>query len=158
MASEKRPPQQRRRRPPTVINLEATEVDPAASAARAAPIEPQAAEPPVAESAQPSASKPQTASKTEDVFIPPPAERPSPAAGGRGPSEPPPSDPPTGPVRRPIAWLPNSLSAALIGNGVAAVVGGLLVFALIWLTGALSRPRDAAVDLSPRLAAIERQL
>jgi len=47
---------------------------------------------------------------------------------------------------------------APVSSGIAAVAGGLLVFVLIWLTGALSRPREAGVDLSPRLAAIERQL
>src|SRR5262249_31559926 len=67
-------------------------------------------------------------------------------------------DPPRPAARRPIAWLPDELSSALLSNAVAAFVGGLLVFALIWLTGALSGPRVAAVDLSPRLAAIERQL
>ena len=50
------------------------------------------------------------------------------------------------------------MSSAPVGSGIAAVAGGLLVFVLIWLTGALSRPREAGVDLSPRLAAIERQL
>jgi hypothetical protein len=148
MANEKRPPQQRRRRPPTVIDVQATEVVSGASEPRAAP----AAEPPAAEPAQPAVSKP------EDVFMPPPPERPSTAAGGRGPSEPPPSDPPRGATRRPIAWLPDELSTALVGNAVAAVVGGLLVFGLVWWTGALSGPRQTAVDLSPRLAAIERQL
>jgi hypothetical protein len=101
---------------------------------------------------------PQAASKPDDVFLPPPPERPSSAAGGRGASKPPPSDPPRNAARRPTAWLPEELNTALIGNAVAAVVGGLLVFGLIWWTGALSGPRQAAVDLSPRLAAIERQL
>ena len=152
MASDKRPPQQRRRRPPTVINLEATEVG-------SGPVAPEprveaAAEPPAAERLQPEPS-----SKPEDVFIPPPPERPSAAAQERGRSEPPRSDPPhAGAARRPIAWLPDGLSSAPVSSGIAAVAGGLLVFVLIWLTGALSRPREAAVDLSPRLAAIERQL
>ena len=151
MASDKRPPQQRRRRPPTVINLEATEVG-------SGPVAPEprveaAAEPPAAEPVQPEPSP-----KPDDVFIPPPPERPSAAAQERGRSEPPRSDlPHAGAARRPIAWLPDGLSSA-VRSGIAAVAGGLLVFVLIWLTGALSRPREAAVDLSPRLAAIERQL
>jgi hypothetical protein len=154
MASEKRPPQQRRRRPPAVINLEATEVDPAAAEQRAAP----AAEPPGAAPAQPAPPKSE-APKSEDVFIPPPPERPASAPRGEGPSQPPPSDPPRGgPARRPIAWLPDGLSSATVGHAVSAIVGGLLVFALIWLTGALSGPREAAVDLRPRLTTIERQL
>jgi hypothetical protein len=152
MASDKRPPQQRRRRPPTVLNLEATEV--AASEPRVTP----AAEQPAAASAQPEPPKTEP-SKPEDVFIPPPPERPASAAHGRDPLQPPPSDPPRGgAARRPIAWLPDELSSAHVGGAVAGVVGGLLVFALIFLTGALSGPRQAAVDLSPRLAAIERQL
>src|SRR5262245_44661842 len=148
MADEKRPPQQRRRRPPTVINLEATEVDPAAPEARATP----ATESSAAEPTQPAAPKPEqsAASKSEDAFIPPPPERPSSTARGQGPSDPPRS----AASRRPIAWLPEELSSALVSNAVAGFVGGLLVFALIWLTGALPGPRVAAVDLSPRLTAI----
>jgi hypothetical protein len=38
------------------------------------------------------------------------------------------------------------------------VIGGLLVFLLLWLFGALSGGRDASADLSPRLVAIEKQL
>jgi hypothetical protein len=152
MASEKRPPQQRRRRPPTVINLEATEVGSGAVAPESS-VE-AAAEPPAAERLQPEPSP-----KPEDVFIPPPPERPSAAAQERGRPEPPRSDPPhAGAARRPIAWLRDGLSSAPVGSGIAAVAGGLLVFVLIWLTGAFSRPREVAVDLSPRLAAIERQL
>jgi hypothetical protein len=41
---------------------------------------------------------------------------------------------------------------------LAGVIGGLLVFLLLWLFGALSGGRDASADLSPRLAAIEKQL
>ena len=42
--------------------------------------------------------------------------------------------------------------------GIAGVAGALLVALLLWLFGALSGGHDASADLSPRLAAIEKQL
>jgi hypothetical protein len=42
--------------------------------------------------------------------------------------------------------------------GIAGVAGALIVALLFWLFGALSGGRDTSPDLSPRLAAIEKQL
>jgi hypothetical protein len=45
-----------------------------------------------------------------------------------------------------------------IGAGLAGAAGGLLVVLLLWLGGAFSGGRDTSPDLSPQLAAIEKQL
>ena len=42
--------------------------------------------------------------------------------------------------------------------GIAGVAGALMMALLFWLFGALSSGHDASADLSPRLAAIEKQL
>ena len=54
--------------------------------------------------------------------------------------------------------MPEALPWAQASAGFAGVIGGLLVFLLLWLFGALSGGRDAPADLSSRLAAIEKQL
>jgi hypothetical protein len=81
----------------------------------------------------------------------PPRSEPPPA----GP--PPPEEPPPG-RRPPFAFMPEALPWAQASAGFAGVIGGLLVFLLLWLFGALSGGRDASADLSPRLATIEKQL
>jgi len=156
MANEKAPPpgSQRRRRPPTVINLEATEVEagPAAAATRTdAPAEQQPAPAPPAGDA---------------AFIPPTPEHPAQVAAEPPPSQPPPPEPPgvppsggePSPGPRVFAWLPEELSWSQAGAGIAGAAGALLAFLLLWLVGAFSSGRDPSVDLNPRLAAIEKQL
>jgi hypothetical protein len=130
MADENRPDPQntRRRRPPTVIDLPATEV-PSESAA------PEAAVSPPSDPPQPASSEP-----------PPPPEPP------RAEPEPPPGR------RPPFAFVPEQLSWSHTGAAVAGVAGGLLVVLLLWLGGVFSGGREPVVDLSPRLAAIEKQL
>jgi len=130
MADENRPDPQntRRRRPPTVIDLPATEV-PSESAA------PEASVSPPSDPPQPASSEP-----------PPPPEPP------RAEPEPPPGR------RPPFAFVPEQLSWSHTGAAVAGVAGGLLVVLLLWLGGVFSGGREPVVDLSPRLAAIEKQL
>ncbi|MEY2457750.1 MAG: hypothetical protein QOK06_2887 [Acidimicrobiaceae bacterium] len=119
----------RRRRPPTVIDLPATEV-PSASAA------PEASVSPPSEPAQPASSE-----------TPPP------------PPEPPRTEPEPPPGRRPpFAFLPEQLSWSHAGAAIAGLAGGLIVVLLLWLGGVFSSGREPVVDLSPRLAAIEKQL
>jgi hypothetical protein len=131
MADENRPDPQnmRRRRPPTVIDLPATEV-PSASAA------PEASVSPPSEPAQPVSSE-----------TPPP------------PPGPPRTEPEPPPGRRPpFAFLPEQLSWSHAGAAIAGLAGGLIVVLLLWLGGVFSSGREPVVDLSPRLAAIEKQL
>jgi hypothetical protein len=150
MADEKGPPpgSQRRRRPPTVINLEATEVE-----------------------AGPAAAAPRTdAPAVDEALSSPPPEHPARVAAEPPsrppPRKPPPPEPPGGPASgatpssgpRMFAWLPEELSWAQASAGIAAAAGGALVFVLLWLVGAFSGGRDASVDMNPRLAAIEKQL
>jgi hypothetical protein len=139
MADENRPPDPqntRRRRPPTVIDLPATEV-PSESAT------PEASVSPPAEPQQP--ATPQQAS-VEPPTPPPPPEPP------RAGPEPPPAS------RPPFAFLPEQLSWPHAGAAIGGVAGGLLVVLLLWLGGIFSGGREPPVDLSPRLAAIEKQL
>jgi hypothetical protein len=72
-------------------------------------------------------------------------------------SEPPqpPDEPPTG-RRAPFAFMPEPASWPVAG--IAGVAGALMMALLFWLFGALSGGHDGSVDLSPRLAAIEKQL
>jgi hypothetical protein len=84
------------------------------------------------------------------------------------PSDPPPeapesSDPPSKPEPSPghrsaFTWLPEPPSRTHLGAGLAGIVGGLLVALVFWLGGALSRSPGPTIDLSPRLASIEKQL
>lgn len=175
MASTKRPPSDppggRRRRPPTVINLEATEVSPSSTESPPKAENPKTENPetenpgtddpaPQQQAAEASAP-PQT--KSEDVppeqvaFESPPAE---PAVESKPPEPPQPAaeqaSPPSNPPRQ--SWLP--VMAGLSGLG-----GGLVLFVLLWVSGALSTGQQAsssqqasAPDLSPRLGAIEQQL
>jgi hypothetical protein len=134
MADENRPPDppqnMRRRRPPTVIDLPATEV-PSEFA------EPEASVSPPSEPAQPTSS---------DTPPPPPPE---PAS----------AEPEPQPGRRsPLAFLPGQLSWSHAGAAIAGVAGGLIVVLLLWLGGVFSGGREPVVDLSPRLAAIEKQM
>lgn len=150
MASEQGPPpgSQRRRRPPTVINLEATEVE-----------------------AGPATAAPHTDAPAADEALasPPPehpvravAEPPSQPSSRRPPPPEPPGGPSSGakpsPGRRVFAWLPEELSWAQASAAIAGAAGGLLVFLLLWSVGAFSGGRDSSVDMSPRLASIEKQL
>jgi hypothetical protein len=57
-----------------------------------------------------------------------------------------------------FAWLPEELTWAQASAGIAGAAGGLLVFLLLWLVGAFSGTHEPAIDVSPRLAAIEKQL
>jgi hypothetical protein len=54
--------------------------------------------------------------------------------------------------------LPEQLSWPHAGAAIGGVAGGLLVVLLLWLGGIFSGGREPPVDLSPRLAAIEKQL
>jgi hypothetical protein len=131
MADENRPDPQnmRRRRPPTVIDLPATEV-PSESAA------PEASVSPPSDLAQPTSSE-----------TPPP------------PPEPPRAEPEPPPGRHPsFAFLPEQLSWPHAGAAIAGLAGGLIVVLLLWFGGIFSGGREPAVDLSPRLAALEKQL
>ena len=75
------------------------------------------------------------------------------------PPEPPHAEPEPPPGHRPaFTWLPDPPSRVHLGAGLAGIVGGLLVALVFWLGGALSRGQGPAIDLSPRLAAIEKQL
>jgi len=132
MADEKPPgsPGTKRRRPPTVIDLPATEV----------PSEPTMAAP-EAETAASPPSDPE-----------PMRSEPSPAE----PSPPPPPEEPPPEPRPPFSFMPAPSSWPVAG--AAGIAGALVVALLFWLLGAWSGGRDAAADLSPRLAAIEKQL
>lgn len=68
---------------------------------------------------------------------------------------PPPQEPPPG-RRLLFAYMPEPASWPVAG--IAGVAGALMMALLFWLFGALSGGHDAASDLSPRLAAIEKQL
>jgi hypothetical protein len=134
--------------------LEATEVEAA-----------QAASEPRAEATEARAvdAPPDAADASPPVQPDPPPPKPP-----RDPPLDPPPDPPADtspepspdarPTRRVFAWLPEELSWAQAGAGVAGATGALLVFLLLWLVGAFSGGHDALVDFAPRLAAIERQL
>jgi len=132
MADENRPDPQnrRRRRPPTVIDLPVTEV-PSDSAA------PEASVSPPSDLAQPTSS---------ETPPPPPPESP------RAEPEPPPGRHPS------FAFLPERLSWPHAGAAIAGLAGGLIVVVLLWFGGIFSTGREPVVDLSPRLAALEKQL
>src|SRR5882724_8504771 len=172
MANEKRPPGSpgtKRRRPPTVIDLPATEVptEPAmpesqAGTSASPPADPV---PPEAAASAPSDAPPFNPTS----FDPNPTVLPSAdAATGQPPSDPepmrseppraeppPPEKPPSG-RRLPFAFMPEPASWPVAG--IACVAGALMMALLFWLFGALSGGHDASADLSPRLAAIEKQL
>ena len=120
----------RRRRPPTVIDLPVTEV-PSDSAA------PEASVSPPSDLAQPTSS---------ETPPPPPPESP------RAEPEPPPGRHPS------FAFLPEQLSWPHAGAAIAGLAGGLIVVVLLWFGGIFSTGREPVVDLSPRLAALEKQL
>jgi len=120
----------RRRRPPTVIDLPVTEV-PSDSAA------PEASVSPPSDLAQPTSS---------ETPPPPPPESP------RAEPEPPPGRHPS------FAFLPERLSWPHAGAAIAGLAGGLIVVLLLWFGGIFSTGREPVVDLSPRLAALEKQL
>jgi hypothetical protein len=130
MAEENRPPgsQGPRRRPPPVIDLEAKEV----------PSE----TPPKAETAAGDQPADQAAPETPASEPPPPEPEPQPAAERRPP----------------FAFEPARPSWRHAGTVAAAAGGGLLVALLFWLGGAFSGGHEAAPDLNPRLASIEKQL
>jgi hypothetical protein len=97
-----------------------------------------------------------------------PSESAAPEASVSAPSEPaqpassetpppPPPEPPPG-RRPPFAFLPEQLSWSHAGAAIAGLAGGLIVVLLLWLGGIFSSGREPVVDLSPRLAAIEKQL
>jgi len=119
----------RRRRPPTVIDLPVTEV-PSDSAAPGASVSPPS------DLAQPTSS---------ETPPPPPPESPraEPEPPGRHPS---------------FAFLPEQLSWPHAGAAIAGLAGGLIVVLLLWFGGIFSTGREPVVDLSPRLAALEKQL
>ncbi|AMN38635.1 COG4223 family protein [Rhodoplanes sp. Z2-YC6860] len=169
MSSTKRPPSDPpggRRRPPPVINLEATEVSVSSSESppktndHPNPDNP-APQQQAADLSGLSEAKPDAAPPEQVAFEPPSAEaavesRPQepqqPAAGESPAAPPPPNDPPR-------QWsLP-------IVAGLSGLGGGLVLFVLLWLSGALSigqltssPPQAASPDLDPRLGAIEQQL
>jgi hypothetical protein len=133
MADEESPsdPQSaRRRRPPPVIDLKASEVP----------------------SETPAASPAEAAAVSAD--LPPEAAAPTPS----DPPSPEPDPSPEPPRRPPFAFVPEELSWSHAGAAIAGVAGGLLVALLFWLGGAFSGGHDAATDLNPRLASIEKQL
>jgi hypothetical protein len=136
MANDEPPPGSpgaRRKRPPTVIDLPATEV----SSESAAP------EPPTEAQASPPPDPPP---QSDEAVIPPPPDPP------RAESEPVPD-------RKPFfAFVPEGPSWSYAVPGVAGVAGGLVVALLFWFAGAFSGGQSSSPDLSPRLAAIEKQL
>jgi hypothetical protein len=98
-----------------------------------------------------------------------PPESAAPEASAVPPSDPPPPPPPEPPRtepeppsgrRPPFAFLPEQLSWSHASAAIAGVAGGLLVVLLLWLGGAFSRAPgpSPSPDLSPRLAAMEKQL
>src|SRR4051812_16384407 len=168
MANEKRPPGSpgtKRRRPPTVIDLPATEIptEPTAPERQAgtAASPPANPVPPEAAASAPSDAPPFNPTS----FDPNPTVLPSAdAAAGRAPADPeptrsepppPPEQPPPG-RRAPFAFIPEPSSWP--AAGIASVAGALMMALLLWLLGGLSGGHDAPADLSPRLAAIEKQL
>jgi hypothetical protein len=75
------------------------------------------------------------------------------------PPEPPGAEPEPPPGRRPpFAFLPEDLAWSHASAAISGAVGGLLVLLLLWLGGAFSPSPAPSPDLSPRLAAIEKQL
>src|SRR5215204_3901707 len=135
MADENRPPDppqnMRRRRPPTVIDLPATDVS---------------AESVVLEASVSPLSGPMEPTSSETPPPPPPPEPP------RAEPEPPPGR------RPPFAFLPEQLSWSHASAAIGGLAGGLIVVLLLWLGGIFSKSREIGVDLSPRLAALEKQL
>ncbi len=122
----------RRRRPPTVIDLPATDVS-AESVVLAVSVSP--------------LSGPMEPTSSETPPPPPP------------PPEPPHAEPEPPPGRRPpFAFLPEQLSWSHAGAAIGGLACGLIVVLLLWLGGIFSKSREPGVDLSPRLAAIEKQL
>jgi hypothetical protein len=134
-----------------VIDLPATEVPPEAAAAEP-PVEiPVEASPRPEAASVPPPLSPKQAAFEKASYEPPPPPPP--------PPEPPRAEPEPPSGRRPsFTWLPADLSWANASTGFAGVIGGLLMFLLLWLGGAFSGGHEAAVGLSPRLAAIQQQL
>jgi hypothetical protein len=131
----------RRRRPPPVIDLRASEVPAEAAAsppeqAASPDLPPEAAAPGVSEMKLELASE----AKSEAQNEPKPEPK---QASERRPSS---------------AFEPQSTPMRHLGAAAAGIAGALLVALLFWLGGAFTGARDAAPDLSPRLAAIEAQL
>jgi hypothetical protein len=172
MANEKRPPESpgtKRLRPPTVIDLSATEVpsesataEPQAEASPPAdPVPPEAAAAPPSEAQpfNPTAFDPNpTVLPSADTALPPSDPEPprTDPPSAEPPTPPPPPEQPPSERRPPFAVLPPSASWPVAG--IAGVAGALVVALLFWLFGALSGGHDGSADLSPRLAAIEKQL
>jgi hypothetical protein len=97
--------------------------------------------------------RPPTVIELAATEVPPDSAAPEqPSEAATPPPEPPPSHRPA------FTWLPDPPSRTHLGAGLAGIVGGLLVALLFWLGGALTRGHETAPDLSPRLAAIEKQL
>jgi hypothetical protein len=166
MASIKRPPSDppggRRKRPPTVINLEATEVPPESSTT------PPATETPLASETTPAGETPAAPQQAAETPTPPP-EKPAESRYERFAFEPPPPqdpEPPRAaeqpqPERRPPPPGFLGASASQMIAGASGAAGGFALFLLLWLFGAFSStppvpPRQP--DLTPRFAAIEKQL
>ena len=82
------------------------------------------------------------------------------AAGEQGSFEPPPTPEPPQERRPFFAIEPDRPSWSYAAPGMAGVAGGLVVALLFWLAGPISGGQSPtpAPDLSPRLAAIEKQL
>ena len=161
MANETRPPSTKRQRPPTVIDLPATEIpsEPAAPASQAEAAVPADTVPPAADASPPSDTPPfnptsfdpnPTVLPASDTAAAEPA-RDEPPAGETPPPEEPPSE------RHPaFAFMPEPSSWPVAG--IAGVAGALITALLFWLFGAFSGGQGVSADLSPRLAAIEKQL
>jgi hypothetical protein len=169
MANEQRPPGTKRQRPPTVIDLPATEIpsdpatpEPQAEAAAScsadpAPPEAVASPPSDAPSFNPTSFDPNpTVLPAADAAAVEPSSNPEPSRTEPPAEEPPPPEEPPSERRPPFAFMPEPSSWPVAG--IAGVAGALIVALLFWLFGALSGGRDASADLSPRLAAIEKQL
>jgi hypothetical protein len=129
-----------------VIDLEATDVS-----AKAA--EPESV--PVAETPEPVPVTDPPAAET--------AQRAAPEAGPEPKPEPEPNAEPKPEAeperRRALGWLPEELTWAQAGAGIAGAAGALLVFVLLWLAGAFTGGGHLqTADVSPRLASIEQQL
>lgn len=131
------PPGSRRKRPPTVLDLKATEVEASPAAADAPPA------PPPEIPAEPSAEQKAAETPPHEPELERPAAEPT--------------EPSFAP-RANAGWLPEGFSWSHVGAGIAGAVGGLLVFLLLWLGGALSGVRDSSTDAGPQLAEIQKQL
>lgn len=133
----------RRKRPPTVLDLEATDVTPATEAAAPETAPAPGTPAPASDASPETAAEPAAPSPEQSAEQP---ERPHEQA------EPPPGPPPS------AGRMPEGMAWTQIGAGIAGATGGLLLFLLLWLGGALPGIRDTSADIGPQLAAIQKQL